>query len=404
MLSKEAKQALAKAIWSAIRSPTGEIDPDLMLVALNLGLPKHAILNAARVAREREAAKRKATQYKQQQLQQQQQPQQHYSQQQPNYSQQHCAAENTEENELDKIFSFHGFDFGGTLVDDCISNESLRELIAKEKDGSCLHSNTSGRYHLSRALEVLLIIDSSDRNHGCYNVPPSLKIAVERLALGGITLEEANLDPKFSHFLVSTVTNLILLLAASTSQSMSGRRQNEELFIGDFLTQAVENKHRYMLDRAFFHTDEKLHVAIRHAYNHRLLQYTREMESKRGCINICYRETQEFCPCMQPLQLEAKKWKKFGICYGCSNMFPEKELQYCSGCLEHVYCSYKCSQYDWVKCEHKKVCAKKHYVRCSTCGIIFPSSELSNHNCCSRNFRKVIARSQYFPPSPPPSP
>ena len=88
VLSKEAKQALAKAIWSAIRSPTGEIDPDLMLVALNSGLPKHAILNAARVAREREAAKRKATQYKQQQLQQQQQPQQHYSQQQPNYSQQ----------------------------------------------------------------------------------------------------------------------------------------------------------------------------------------------------------------------------------------------------------------------------------------------------------------------------
>lgn len=91
MLSKEAKQALAKAIWSAIRSPTGEIDPDLMLVALNSGLPKHAILNAARVAREREAAKRKATQYKQQQLQQQQQPQQHYSQQQPNYSQQQHA-------------------------------------------------------------------------------------------------------------------------------------------------------------------------------------------------------------------------------------------------------------------------------------------------------------------------
>ena len=47
MLSKEAKRALDKAIWSALRSPTGEIDPDCMLIALNLGLPKHAILMEA---------------------------------------------------------------------------------------------------------------------------------------------------------------------------------------------------------------------------------------------------------------------------------------------------------------------------------------------------------------------
>ena len=47
MLSKEAKRALDKAIWSALGSPTGEIDPDCMLIALNLGLPKHAILMEA---------------------------------------------------------------------------------------------------------------------------------------------------------------------------------------------------------------------------------------------------------------------------------------------------------------------------------------------------------------------
>jgi hypothetical protein len=58
VLSKEAKHALAKAIWSAIRSPMGEIPPDLMQVALNTGIPKHTILNVARVALEREAAKR----------------------------------------------------------------------------------------------------------------------------------------------------------------------------------------------------------------------------------------------------------------------------------------------------------------------------------------------------------
>jgi hypothetical protein len=59
VLSSEAKQALAKAIWSAIRSPQGLIDPDLMEAALRTGLPKQAIINASRVAREREAMKRK---------------------------------------------------------------------------------------------------------------------------------------------------------------------------------------------------------------------------------------------------------------------------------------------------------------------------------------------------------
>lgn len=59
VLSAQAKQALAKAIWSAIRSPIGQIAPDLMEAALLTGLPRHAIVNAARVAREREAAKRK---------------------------------------------------------------------------------------------------------------------------------------------------------------------------------------------------------------------------------------------------------------------------------------------------------------------------------------------------------
>ena len=59
ILSVEAKQALAKAIWSAIRSADGSIAPDLLDAALATGLPKHAILNAAKVAREREALKRK---------------------------------------------------------------------------------------------------------------------------------------------------------------------------------------------------------------------------------------------------------------------------------------------------------------------------------------------------------
>jgi uncharacterized protein (UPF0303 family) len=74
ILSQEAKQCLAKAIWSAIRSTDGAIDKDLMEAAMATGLPKHAILNAARVAREREALKRKGLQPQPRpQLQQQQQ-------------------------------------------------------------------------------------------------------------------------------------------------------------------------------------------------------------------------------------------------------------------------------------------------------------------------------------------
>jgi hypothetical protein len=59
VLSPEARSALAQAIWSAIRSPDGTIAPEAMAQALATGLPQHAVVNAARVAREREALKRK---------------------------------------------------------------------------------------------------------------------------------------------------------------------------------------------------------------------------------------------------------------------------------------------------------------------------------------------------------
>jgi hypothetical protein len=60
VLSQEARQALAKAIWSAIRSPDGTVSEVALDEAVATGLPKHAILNAAKVAREREAQKRLA--------------------------------------------------------------------------------------------------------------------------------------------------------------------------------------------------------------------------------------------------------------------------------------------------------------------------------------------------------
>jgi hypothetical protein len=80
-LSPEARKALAAAIWSAIRHPEGMIDPDALQAALATGLPRPAIINAARVAREREALKKKALETQERRLEHtgvrpQQQPQQ----------------------------------------------------------------------------------------------------------------------------------------------------------------------------------------------------------------------------------------------------------------------------------------------------------------------------------------
>ncbi len=59
VLSPEAKELLAKAVWSAIRDPAGQVAPNLLQQAVQMGLPEDAILKAARVAREREALQRK---------------------------------------------------------------------------------------------------------------------------------------------------------------------------------------------------------------------------------------------------------------------------------------------------------------------------------------------------------
>lgn len=64
MLTQDSKKILAKAIWSALKSPTGEVDPPLMQAALQTGLPHHVILNAVRVSRQRDAAKREENKLK----------------------------------------------------------------------------------------------------------------------------------------------------------------------------------------------------------------------------------------------------------------------------------------------------------------------------------------------------
>jgi len=57
-LTPEAKVALREAVLSAIRHPQGTVDPTFLKRAMALGLPEKAILNAAVVARQRDATNR----------------------------------------------------------------------------------------------------------------------------------------------------------------------------------------------------------------------------------------------------------------------------------------------------------------------------------------------------------
>ena len=277
--------------------------------------------------------------------------------------------------DIEQLFMNHGLeDFFNEVKQECLSVKSLTTLIVNENnDGSCLHSSTSGRYHISRALEVLLLLHCVAENLDTTTVPPSLTVEMERLA--GISLDDAMEDPEFSQFLFSTVTNVLI------DPDESSKNEGSCFFCRNFLLKAVESKHTQQLKNAILNNDDKLHDGIRHLYNQKLLKYKRDIKSYRGCINICYRETKEFCRCMKPLRLKGKSWVKEGICHGCEEGVPKEELQYCSGCLFNVYCSYECSKKGWVEGNHKHNCARKNYIRCSTCRVIFPSNELSIHKC-----------------------
>ena len=86
-LTPEAKSALRDAVLSAIRN-NGEIDPTLLQRAIAQGLPKEAIINAAKVARDRDKKNREEKKRLIQQQQQQAQAQQQRAQQmQPSYGQ-----------------------------------------------------------------------------------------------------------------------------------------------------------------------------------------------------------------------------------------------------------------------------------------------------------------------------
>ena len=74
-LTPDAKFALREAVFSAIRHPAGDIDPDWLQRAMAQGLPKQIVLNAAVVARQRDRRNREeiTMQYQRHEVQPQQQ-------------------------------------------------------------------------------------------------------------------------------------------------------------------------------------------------------------------------------------------------------------------------------------------------------------------------------------------
>ena len=271
-----------------------------------------------------------------------------------------------DEKELREIFASQDYITFDEAKIDCISDDLLITLIAKESDGSCSHGN-SGRYHISRALEVLTILSKGND----YDGPDALKIAVARQA--GFTDEKAS-KPELAQFFFSTVTNLIRI-----DPGLEG--ENCYDFSKNFLRTAIEVKDLLQPDTATHTNNEERQGGFRHLYNHKLLKHKRDVVTERGMINMCYRETKIFCQCMKPLRVAGKTQEKVGYCFGCNEEFPKTHLSYCSGCLYNVYCSFDCSKQDWVQGNHKHHCARKNYTRCSKCRVMFPFDESSVHKC-----------------------
>ena len=269
------------------------------------------------------------------------------------------------EQRLKEIFKSHDYHLGfDAVMDMCISAESMIMLIANESDDSCAHGSSHGQYHMSRALEFLMLLSEGNG----YDGPVALTTALAQQA--GITLDDASCDPKFAQFLVSTVTNFLPIKSDHEGDH----------FVPNLMGKAVEIKHRLELNNALISNSEELHVGLHHLNGHLLLKDKRDVVSERRVINVCYRETKEICDCMKQLRL-ACKTGKYRPCFGCRKLFPKMELLYCAGCGLAEYCSFECSKKDWVEGKHKYVCAKKDYTRCNTCRVIFPSDEQAVHTC-----------------------
>ena len=77
-------------------------------------------------------------------------------------------------------------------------------------------------------------------------------------------------------------------------------------------------------------------------------------EDDRGVINCLAKETKPYCNCMKDQKTEAKGMDKTGICLGCENIFPRKDMLKCSGCKFAMFCDDSCYDKHWPR--HSKDC------------------------------------------------
>ena len=246
-----------------------------------------------------------------------------------------------------------------------LEKETLIKLCGQERDGSCRHytANRGRKYRLTPALVFYLSTASLHR-------PARHE---EQL---GFNMDTAEDDPEFYRFLISTATNLVLMIDELSRKDTS------------FLEQLLRFAVPLRFDNLYFDGSEPLGSYGDKMYRKKA-KYFRDFHTVRGSINICGNETKRFCRCMDKKRLEAKTMEKTGVCFGCFADFPRKKLHFCSGCLQHQYCSTKCSKDSWssrvLACYHTEECPKLNFRRCEGCKILLTAKQMSQHECCRQS-------------------
>jgi len=242
-----------------------------------------------------------------------------------------------------------------------IWKETLKELCEKETDGSCLHGNTSNRYHLMLDLgEFAKTVCSPGKYKSDDNNDQSVKKLSDRLIRD--LLPEVKIDPEFSQFLFSTISNLMLL----KGENLSWR---EKHMSNIFFSLGIRMKYNCMNGLDVDPGSENYYLQAK---------YNRDKFTYRGKINICARETKEFCNCMKEKKAEAKTTEKKGLCFGCQKEHPKIDLKYCGGCLKTQYCNKECQEKHWSK-QHNCTCDHYDFQRCGKCKTFIPAELLPSH-------------------------
>ena len=272
-----------------------------------------------------------------------------------------------------------------------LNNETLEKLITNETDGTCMHRQDKGRYHLTANLILRIrlqivedveienkIILKHDRN--IISKFFSLIFELEEGMDFQLHMEMINNSDELSSFLFSTVTNLILMKTTLSTDEIE--------FAQDFLSLAIRCKYYAADDRPLLRRCGEYWPTLSNQFDSpsftKQARYQRATHTMRGIINICYRETKSVCQCTKQKYFEAMVMPKESKCCGCFKILPRKQLEYCSGCMEHEYCSKECQTADWVG-KHKHFCKRINFNRCGACALILPKQQTSSNSCIHCN-------------------